>query len=137
MSYRWQRHILPIKLYLQRDERSACSSHPYIIIFCGSCRSVDHTGVEPVSLRSKRSILSVIRMVQCRQRESNSRLPLCKSGTLRRLRYIGIEWSVQGLNLRPPACKAGALPTELTPHKKNRLYQVIQRFVDTDGFIHA
>ena len=57
-------------------------------------------------------------MVQCRQRRSNSRLPLCKSGTLRRLRYIGIEWSVQGLNLRPPTCKAGALPTELTPHIK-------------------
>ena len=26
-------------------------------------------------------------------------------------------WRIQGSNLRPPACKAGALPTELIPHK--------------------
>ena len=25
-------------------------------------------------------------------------------------------WSVSGSNRRPPACKAGALPAELTPH---------------------
>ena len=37
-------------------------------MLCGSCRSVDHTGVEPVSLRSKRSILSVIRMVHTKSR---------------------------------------------------------------------
>lgn len=27
-------------------------------------------------------------------------------------------WTVQGLNLRPPACKTGALPTELTAQKR-------------------
>ena len=26
-------------------------------------------------------------------------------------------WRIQGSNLRPPACKAGALPAELIPHK--------------------
>jgi hypothetical protein len=25
------------------------------------------------------------------------------------------KWSVQGSNLRPPGCKPGALPAELTP----------------------
>src|SRR5271170_5203419 len=27
-------------------------------------------------------------------------------------------WTIQGSNLRPPACKAGALPTELIAHIK-------------------
>src|SRR5688572_11573464 len=31
------------------------------------------------------------------------------------LRLEGCEWSVQGSNLRPPGCKPGALPAELTP----------------------
>jgi hypothetical protein len=32
-----------------------------------------------------------------------------------------IRWSVRGSNPRPPACKAGALPAELTPQKVSRL----------------
>src|SRR5438105_10827393 len=29
------------------------------------------------------------------------------------------QWSVQGSNLRPPGCKPGALPAELTPLARN------------------
>lgn len=32
--------------------------------------------------------------------------------------FIFKWWAVQGLNLRPPACKAGALPAELTARLK-------------------
>ena len=30
---------------------------------------------------------------------------------------LSLWWRIQGSNLRPPACKAGALPAELIPHK--------------------
>ena len=30
------------------------------------------------------------------------------------------EWSVPGSNRRPPACKAGALPAELTPQEHHQ-----------------
>ena len=33
----------------------------------------------------------------------------------KRMRQFSIRWSVRGSNPRPPACKAGALPAELTP----------------------
>jgi DNA-binding MarR family transcriptional regulator len=32
---------------------------------------------------------------------------------------IGERWSVRDLNPRPPACKAGALPAELTPRSRS------------------
>ncbi len=35
---------------------------------------------------------------------------------------IILWWGVQDLNLWPPACKADALPTELTPHKNGDPY---------------
>ena len=43
-------------------------------------------------------------------------------GTLREgflFSFICSEWSVQGSNLRPPGCKPGALPAELTPRATN------------------
>ena len=35
----------------------------------------------------------------------------------RRIHLLMRRWSVPGSNRRPPACKAGALPTELTPRR--------------------
>ena len=35
-------------------------------------------------------------------------------------------WSLPGSNRRPPACKAGALPTELRPRRAGISYQVSQ-----------
>ena len=35
------------------------------------------------------------------------------------LRHVVCWWAKQDLNLRPPACKAGALPTELSAHRAN------------------
>ena len=35
-------------------------------------------------------------------------------------RYIADWWSQTGSNRRPPACKAGALPTELWPRTEER-----------------
>ena len=37
-------------------------------------------------------------------------------GFLNRNRFISIQWRQRDSNSRPPACKAGALPTELSPH---------------------
>ena len=31
------------------------------------------------------------------------------------------EWRLRDSNSRPPACKAGALPTELSPHLKHKV----------------
>ena len=36
---------------------------------------------------------------------------------MRRLDSVFLRWSVRGSNPRPPACKADALPTELTPQE--------------------
>ena len=39
-----------------------------------------------------------------------------------------LAWAVQDSNLRPPACKAGALPAELTaPGHENRITQTVWR----------
>ena len=35
---------------------------------------------------------------------------------LNRNSFISIQWRQRDSNSRPPACKAGALPTELSPH---------------------
>ena len=37
----------------------------------------------------------------------------------------GAEWAVQDSNLRPPACKAGALPAELTAPAAHRITQTL------------
>ena len=36
---------------------------------------------------------------------------------VRKLDSVYLRWSVRGSNPRPPACKAGALPAELTPQE--------------------
>jgi hypothetical protein len=46
--------------------------------------------------------------VRCSHQQSSSHGALAMSETLER------SWAVPGSNQRPPACKAGALPTELT-----------------------
>ena len=37
----------------------------------------------------------------------------------------GQWWRIQGSNLRPPACKAGALPAELIPHKQCIVQEIV------------
>src|SRR4249919_4357361 len=49
-----------------------------------------------------------------------------------------LQWAVQDSNLRPPACKAGALPTELTArgrkdHTNAVGVQTCARISSTDG----
>ena len=42
----------------------------------------------------------------------------------RRITLIGYRWwRIQGSNLRPPACKAGALPAELIPQNRKLIVQ--------------
>ena len=40
-------------------------------------------------------------------------------------RVINPWWRIQGSNLRPPACKAGALPAELIPHKQCIVQEIV------------
>ena len=74
--------------------------------------SLPEMGLEPILTGYEPAVLAVILLWNCAAQESNLVSPAYEAGMV--FRYTRPQCSVRDLNSQPPACKAGALPVELT-----------------------